>query len=202
MGAGGQIRILVNGEDKTGTMAIPNTGSWTSYQVVSKTGVDLVAGVQTVRVAMVTAGASGYVGIFDWFRATASAAPLRRSVARSSPSAPEPVDVRTHDELEQPGAGWLAVDGDDQTAWQGTAAAGGGWLVLAYEELVELNDLAIDWESPPTSGVRYLGSMDATTWTEIELPLTDGPVELQYLWIVMSVPDGEPLPAIREIRVE
>jgi hypothetical protein len=201
LGAGGQIRILVNGEDKTGVLAIPNTGSWSSYQLASKTGVDLVAGVQTVRVAMVTAGASGYVGIFDWFRATAAVAPLRRSMAASTPL-PEPVEVRTHDELEQPGAGWLAVDGDSKTVWQGTAVAGGGWLVLAYEDRVELNDLAIDWESAPPSGVRYLGSMDATTWTEIELPLTDGPVALHYLWILVSATDEGELPAIREIHVE
>jgi hypothetical protein len=53
-----------------------------------------------------------------------------------------------------------------------------------------------------TTGLRYLGSMDATTWTEIELPLTDGPVALHYLWILVSATDEGELPAIREIRVE
>ena len=68
VGAGGQFRMLFNGIDKTGLMAVPNTGAWNAYQVVQKTGVALSSGIQTVRVEMVTTGASGNVGAFDWFR--------------------------------------------------------------------------------------------------------------------------------------
>ena len=61
-GAGGQFRILVNGADRTGLLNVPNTGAWNVYQVVQKSGVSLVSGIQTVRVEMVTAGVSGNVG--------------------------------------------------------------------------------------------------------------------------------------------
>ena len=71
VGAGGQFRILFNGVDKTGLLAVPNTGAWTSYQLVQKTGVALSSGIQTVRVEMVTTGPSGNAGAFDWFRVAA-----------------------------------------------------------------------------------------------------------------------------------
>jgi hypothetical protein len=61
------------GQDRA--LAVPNTGVWGQYQILQKTGVELVAGVQTVRVAMVSAGTSGYVGNFDWFRLTSAAPP-------------------------------------------------------------------------------------------------------------------------------
>ena len=67
-GAGGQFRILVNGADKTGVLNVPNTGAWNAYQTVQMTNVALSAGIQTVRVAMVTAGTSGSVCAFDWFQ--------------------------------------------------------------------------------------------------------------------------------------
>ena len=69
--AGGQFRILFNGVDKTGLLAVPNTGSWYAYQTVRKTCVELSSGIQTVRVAMASAGSSGAVGNFDWFRVAA-----------------------------------------------------------------------------------------------------------------------------------
>ena len=197
-GTGGQFRILVNGVDKTGALSLPNTGSWTKFQVVQKTGVELAAGVQTVRVAMATAGTSGYLGVFDWIRVTAEATPRARALVPRR-NLPEPSEVLASDEALQPAAGWLAVDGDAGTAWQEMTAAGGGWLVLAYAEPQVLHGLEIDWEPAAPAGVRLLGSLDAESWTEFEL--AEPPQELQYLWINFTVPAGEPSPAISEIRL-
>ena len=68
IGTGGQFRVLINGADKTGLLDVPDTGAWYSYQSVWKPGVTLSAGIQTVRVSLATAGTSGNVGAFDWFR--------------------------------------------------------------------------------------------------------------------------------------
>ncbi|MDY0149084.1 MAG: hypothetical protein RBT03_03245, partial [Kiritimatiellia bacterium] len=115
----------VNGEDKTGLLNVPNTGAWNVYQVVQQTGVSLVSGIHTVRVTMVSTGPSGHVGAFDWFRASA-----RRAVRAAAHTVHEPIpdiiDIRVNDESHQPDAGWLAVDDDPATAWQGTASGGGG----------------------------------------------------------------------------
>ena len=40
-GAGGTFHIEVNGVDKTGPMAVPNTGGWQVWKTVTKTGVAL-----------------------------------------------------------------------------------------------------------------------------------------------------------------
>jgi hypothetical protein len=66
-GAGGTFHIEVNGVDKTGSLAVPNTGGWQVWQTVTKTGVALTAGPQVIRVVMDTIGASGSVANFNWF---------------------------------------------------------------------------------------------------------------------------------------
>ena len=56
-----------NGVDKTGPIAVPNTGGWQVWKTVTKTGVTLAAGPQVVRVVLDADGASGSVGNFNWF---------------------------------------------------------------------------------------------------------------------------------------
>ena len=199
VGTGGKFRILVNGVDKTGPLNVPNTGAWNAYQVVQKTGVSLVSGVQTVRVEMVTTGISGHVGAFDWFRVTAGPGVLSKSRAVSVP-VPDIVDVRVSDEQQQPGAGWLAVDGDPTTAWQGTPVGGGGYLVLAYECPWPLSGVDLNWEPEAPLGILFFSSTNAENWTEFRPPLNNNSIELQYLWLMVPVVDGEDLPALREIN--
>ena len=200
-GAGGQFRIWINGVDATGALAVPNTGAWTSYQMVQKTGLALATGVHRIRLEMVANGASGFVGAFDGFRLVAEG-PVRKASAalRSGTEIPAPMEVRASQEEQQPGAGWRAVDGDPGTAWQGVPGAGGWWLALAYDAPVSLRGLAVDWAEAPAS-MSILSSQDAVEWSEVVLPLTNGPVELNYLWLVFP-DEGADAPAIREIRVE
>jgi hypothetical protein len=66
-GVGGTFHVEVNGVDKTGTIAVPNTGGWQTWKTVTKTGVALAAGVQVIKVAMDTIGPSGSVANFNWF---------------------------------------------------------------------------------------------------------------------------------------
>jgi phosphatidylserine/phosphatidylglycerophosphate/cardiolipin synthase-like enzyme len=65
-GAGGTFHIEVNGVDKTGPIAIPNTGGWQTWATVTKSGVTLTAGNQVWRLVMDTNGTStGAVGNFN-----------------------------------------------------------------------------------------------------------------------------------------
>ena len=66
-GVGGTFHIEVNGVDKTGTLAVPNTGGWQNWMTVTKTAVALAAGPQVVRVVMDTIGPSGSVANFNWW---------------------------------------------------------------------------------------------------------------------------------------
>jgi hypothetical protein len=61
-GVGGTFHVEVNGVDKTGPLAIPNTGGWQQWQTITKTGVNLAAGVQIVRVVLDTNGPINFVG--------------------------------------------------------------------------------------------------------------------------------------------
>jgi endonuclease/exonuclease/phosphatase family metal-dependent hydrolase len=66
-GAGGAFHIELNGVDRTGTMSVPNTGSWTTYQDVAATAW-LDAGVQSMRILMDTVGSTGATGNFSFVR--------------------------------------------------------------------------------------------------------------------------------------
>ena len=66
-GAGGTFHIEVNGVNKTGTLTVPNTGGWQTWQTITKTGVALASGTQVIRVVMESIGPTGSVANFNWF---------------------------------------------------------------------------------------------------------------------------------------
>lgn len=49
---GGTFHVEFDGVDVTGPMTIPNTGSWSSFQAVTKTGVSLSAGRKVMRLVL------------------------------------------------------------------------------------------------------------------------------------------------------
>ena len=66
-GPGGTFHIELNGIDKTGPLAVPETGDWQTWTTVSRTGVLLDAGTQVLRLVM-DGPAGGTVGNFNWIR--------------------------------------------------------------------------------------------------------------------------------------
>ncbi|MBA2479267.1 MAG: carbohydrate-binding protein [Planctomycetes bacterium] len=85
-GAGGTFHVEFAGTDKSGTMAIPDTGGWDAWQIVTKTGVSLAAGPQILRISMDANGATGWVGNIDYLRLTATAANVAPTVSLTSPA--------------------------------------------------------------------------------------------------------------------
>ena len=67
--AGGTFHLNVDGKNVTGSLSIPNTGSFDVYQIVSKTGVNLTAGTHVLQLVIDTVGSIGAAGNFDWFEA-------------------------------------------------------------------------------------------------------------------------------------
>lgn len=55
---GGTFHVEMNGVDVTGTMTFPNTGSWSSFQPVVKTGISLSSGQQVMRVVIDSSNSS------------------------------------------------------------------------------------------------------------------------------------------------
>jgi hypothetical protein len=66
-GNGGYFHVEVDGQSVTGSMNIPNTGSWDTYTTLSKAGVWLNAGQHVVRVVMDSNGQYGFTGNFLWY---------------------------------------------------------------------------------------------------------------------------------------
>jgi hypothetical protein len=198
VGTGGQFRIRVNGTDQTGLLSVPNTGAWNAYQLVQKTGVSLSSGIQTVRVEMVTAGSSRQTGAFDLFRIYSGAAGKLAGVRTVQSVSPIPLDVRTSNEKSRPAAGWLAVDRDFETAWEGVP--GGGWLVLVYDLPVVLDGIRIAWEDGSSTNVQCLHSLDAGTWETFDAEAVS--VTARYLWLIFPDEGPDAFPAIQEIRLE
>jgi uncharacterized delta-60 repeat protein len=62
---GGRFHLEVDGQNVTGSLAVPNTGNWNTYRNVTKAGVSLTAGRHVLRLAFDAAGDLGYVGNFD-----------------------------------------------------------------------------------------------------------------------------------------
>jgi phosphatidylserine/phosphatidylglycerophosphate/cardiolipin synthase-like enzyme len=70
-GVGGTFHIEVDGVDKTGSISVPNTGGWQTWQTIRVSGVTLAAGTQVWRVVMDTNGSNTTaVGNFNWLQAT------------------------------------------------------------------------------------------------------------------------------------
>lgn len=74
-GAGGTFHVEFGGVDKSGSMTIPDTGGWDSWQTLSRANVTLNAGPQVMRLVMHSNGVTGAVGDFDYVRLTSTAAP-------------------------------------------------------------------------------------------------------------------------------
>jgi glucose/arabinose dehydrogenase/PKD repeat protein len=71
-GAGGTFHLEADGINKTGPLAVANTGGWQSWTTIRVPGVALNAGLQRWRLVMDTNGATTAVANFNYIRVTAS----------------------------------------------------------------------------------------------------------------------------------
>ena len=66
--AGGAFHVEFAGVNKTGSIAVPKTAGWNSYQTVTSQSFSLTAGTIVMRVYMDKAAANMAVGNFDWLK--------------------------------------------------------------------------------------------------------------------------------------
>jgi hypothetical protein len=67
-GSGGAFHVEVDGVNVTGTLAVPDTGSFTKFADVLKSGIPLSAGQHIVRFVWDAESQYGFSGNLDWFR--------------------------------------------------------------------------------------------------------------------------------------
>ena len=120
-GTVGTFHVEMDGTNLTGTLTVPNTGGWQTWQTVSKANLLLGAGSRVLRLVLDANGTTGYVGNFNWLRFTAIAPP-QFSAITSLPAGGVRLDgtgptnqayrLFTAADLRQPLASWtLAATG-------------------------------------------------------------------------------------------
>jgi hypothetical protein len=82
--SGAKFHAEVDGTNVTGSIALPNTGSWTHYGEVAKTGVNLTAGVHVLRVSFDAVAPTNFSGGgFDWLRISKTTASSQLTLTNS-----------------------------------------------------------------------------------------------------------------------
>jgi hypothetical protein len=66
LGTGGTVRLLVDGNDASGAIVLPDTGGWNMWRTVTKTGVVLTAGPHVLRLVVEANGSSGTAADINW----------------------------------------------------------------------------------------------------------------------------------------
>jgi len=75
IGTGGRFHVEIDGVDKTGPVAVPDTGGWQVWRTISIASIAITAGPHVVRVSLDVAGTSNGVGNYNWFRLSAASPP-------------------------------------------------------------------------------------------------------------------------------
>jgi hypothetical protein len=104
-GGGGSFHVEANGVNKTGPIAIPNTGGWQKWVTVTKTGVSLGSGTQTWRLVIDSAGPTGAVGNFNF---------VNVKPAGSPPPPPPPGESQPYGGTPAPLPGKVEVENFDE----------------------------------------------------------------------------------------
>jgi len=108
-----------------------------------------------------------------------------------------PVSVLTSDGPDDQ-TGWLAVDGDPETAWIGQKP-GGGYLVVEYAPALTLKALAVEVTEESLADAQILYSQDAEEWQPLPEDLEKNPVSLNFLWVVFPDDGTDAVPEVLEI---
>jgi len=74
-GSGATVHVEVDGVDKTGPIAVPNTGGWQIWQTTPPTNIAFTAGQHVIRLAMDTSGSADGVGNYNWLQFGSSSPP-------------------------------------------------------------------------------------------------------------------------------
>jgi carbohydrate binding protein with CBM6 domain/phospholipase D-like protein len=91
LGTGTTFHVEVDSVDKTGRIAVPDTGGWQVFQTLTIPGVSMTAGGHVLRLVIDTA-ASGGAGNYNWLRLSVGSAP-KPTLAWQGTPAPLPGTV-------------------------------------------------------------------------------------------------------------
>lgn len=123
IGTGARFHVEVDGVDKTGPIAVPDTGGWQTWQTIAKTGLQMYSGMHVIRIVFENAASSGAAGNYNWFRLSASPSspPLGDTPVALPVALPGVVEAENFD------------DGAQGTAYYDTSAGNNGGVYRATD---------------------------------------------------------------------
>jgi hypothetical protein len=192
-GGGGTIHLTVDGSDVSGPIVLPDTGGWSVWQTVVKTGVTLTAGPHLLKLIVDANGSGGTAADLNWIDVTAApSAPVSTPFTGTRIAVPGRIEAENydkggeglayHDTTTGNSGGAYRSDGVDIRA---TTDAGAGYNVktvragewLAYSiSVTAAGTYAVDWRiaSSGAGGTAHL-TLDGKDITgPIALPDTGG----------------------------
>jgi hypothetical protein len=160
-GAGGTFHVEVNGVNVSGTLTIPNTGGWQSWQTLTVNNVSLSAGVQVLRVVLDSNGPGGSTGNLNYLNIASSA-----SASSSTPYGGTPAAVPGIIQAEN------FDDGGEGIAYHDTTAGNSG---------AQYRSTDVDIQATSDTGGGYnVGWIQAGEWLKYTVNVkTAGTYQLQ-----------------------
>ena len=120
--------------------------------------------------------------------------------ARSVPARLVPDTVLTSEDPILAEAGWAAVDGNPQTAWQASGSEG-AWICLGYDRPILVRQVEVQFADGSPQTLQVLASADAVEWIDWSAEEDREAEEIRYLWLLFPAAPAEPPPAVLEIDV-
>ena len=151
--AGGQLRVRLNGA-VLGTVNIPNTGGWQTWQTVTLPTVSLAGGIgsQALRLEVITNGFS-----INWIGLNATQHGTNIALYK----------VATASSLENAGyPATNAFDGNLNTRWS-SAFSDPQWIYVDLGATYNISEVTLYWEAAYGKSYQIQVSSDATNWTTI-----------------------------------
>jgi hypothetical protein len=147
IGTGATFHVEVDGVDRTGPIAVPDTGGWQTYQTLTKPGVQLSAGQHQVRVVLRTVSTSNGAGNFNWFRFSSGSGPSTPAFGGTPVTLPGLLQAENFD-----------TAGPGVSYWDATAGNSGG--------VYRATDVDLGPTSDPGSGGYYVGWTRVGEWLQ------------------------------------
>ena len=157
VGTGARFHVQVDGVDRTGPIAVPDTGGWQTWQTITAPGIPLSAGQRVIRVAFASVGSGGGAGNYNWFR-----------LASSTSSAPPPSSAYGGTPVTLPGGVQAENfdDGSQGAAYYDVSAGNSGG---AYRT----TDVDLGANRDPGSGGYHLGWARVGEWVRYTVDVTE-----------------------------
>ena len=162
IGTGGMFHVEVDGVDRSGPIAVPDTGGWQAWQTITTAGIPLAAGLHVIRVSLDKVGSSGGAGNFNWFRIVATTPP--------PPPPPPPYGGTPYGGTPAPLPGVVQAEnfdnGGEGVAYHDAGAGNSGNVYRATD--VDLGPTA-----DPLSSGYYLGWTREGEWLKYTVNATE-----------------------------